>query len=1158
MHHSNFVHLHIHTEFSLLDGAIRLEKLFSKARDYKMPAIAMTDHGNMFGAIQFYTKAETFGIKPIIGCELYIAPKSRFDKKAKGGIREASYHLILLAKNIKGYRNLCKLVTAGYLEGFYYRPRIDKDLLKEHHEGLIALSACLHGEIPHLIQKGDMKAALKIADEYKTLFDDRRFFLELMDNSIPEQAKANQSLLEIGKKLDIPVVATNDCHYIEKKDNKAHDGLLCIQTGKTIDASDRMRFSTDDFYLKSPAEMTKAFESCPEAIQNTIEIAERCNLELHLGEHHFPVFPVPDGETLDAYLERAAREGLEERINSLDKQGEELEHLKRVYYSRLDKELDIIKSMGYSGYFLIVSDFINFARDRHIPVGPGRGSVGGSLVAYALKITAIDPIRYNLIFERFLNPERISMPDIDIDFCIDGREEVIKYVSEKYGKDNVAQIITFGKMQAKAVIRDVGRVMSIPYGEVDRVAKLIPSILNMTIENAIKQEPKLKELIEKDPKIDSLIQMARVLEGLNRHASTHAAGVVISNRPLVEYLPLYKGQKDEVITTQYAMNDVEKIGLLKFDFLGLKTLTVIDNVLKLIKSNKGEDLDIDIIPVDDLLTYQLLASGATNGVFQLESSGIKDLLVRLKPEDFEDIIAIVALYRPGPLGSGMVDDFIKRKHGKTKIRYELPELKPILEPTYGVIVYQEQVMQVATSLANFSPGDSDILRRAMGKKKPEEMAEQKEIFLTGAKKNKIPAKKAEKIFNLIAKFAGYGFNKSHSAAYALIAYQTAYLKTHYPVEFMTGLLTSEMGNTDKVIKYIGECKSMGIEVLPPNVNESYRDFTAIGDKIRFGLAAVKNVGGNSIDAVVKDREKEGSFQSFMDFCIRIDQKKANKRVIESLIKGGAFDFASKPRAQLMISLDKAIELAQSLQRDKQQGQASLFAPSAKDETDIYFKELDTDSIEEWPETQRLSYEREALGFYITGHPLTRYLEEIKRFSNADTESLNEKKDKEAVMLGGMVSSIKEINTKKGDRMAFVTLEDLSGSVELIVFSDVYLRSSSYLKGDSPVMVTGTIDKGEEKAKIIVKDIFPLDQAEERSVSKVFFNLDSVKTTKDELKSLKDLMRGYPGNCTTFLNITLPQGKTTVIALPEEYSIKPSKPLFKAVKDLLGYDAVRLT
>ncbi|MBI5810124.1 MAG: DNA polymerase III subunit alpha, partial [Deltaproteobacteria bacterium] len=925
MQHSNFVHLHLHTSYSLLDGAIRHDALIETARAFKMPAVAVTDHGNLFGAIEFYQKAMAKGVKPIIGCETYVAPGKMTDKTppSRGGSPEASFHLILLVKNAKGYANLCKLLSRAYIDGFYYRPRIDKDLLREHSEGLIALGACLHGEVPYYLNAGQAGAAMKAAAGYKEIFPDRRFYLELQSNGIEEQKKVNKGLIEIGKKLDIPVVATNDCHYLKREDARVHDILLCIQTGATVNAQNRMRFATDEFYVKSPQEMSSAFKDVPEAVSNTIEIAERCNFEMKLGETHLPEFPVPVGETLDSLIEARAKAGLEERLCQMAGKGVDVESIRWHYYERLAKELKVIKGMGFSGYFLIVNDFIGHARSKNIPVGPGRGSAAGSLAAYALRITNLDPIKYNLLFERFLNPDRISLPDIDIDFCFEKRDEVIRYVTEKYGADNVTQIITFGQMKARACIRDVGRALDMPYSEVDKIAKLVPNQLNITIEAALDQEEKLRRLASDDARVRELIEAAKALEGLPRHASTHAAGVVISNKPLVEYLPLYKGQKENIITTQYAMKDVEKIGLVKFDFLGLKTLTVIEKAGTLISENRGVKVDVDDLPQDDRPTYELVASGNTNGIFQLESSGIKELLRKLKPESFEDLIAAVALYRPGPLQSGMVDDFIKRKHGKIEIAYDVPELKDILENTYGVMVYQEQVMEIAKVLAGFTPGDADILRKAMGKKMPDEMVIQRSKFLEGAKKKSVPQKKAEKIFDLMAKFAGYGFNKSHSAAYALIAFQTAYLKAHYPVEFTAALLTSAIDDTDSVVKYINECREENIAVDPPDLNKSSKEFTVQGERIRFGLAAVKNVGTMAIDEMLSARG-DAPFTSIIDFLSRVDSRKVNKKVVESLIKCGAFDGTGAPRAELFASLDSLMDTAQGVQRDRDIGQGSIF------------------------------------------------------------------------------------------------------------------------------------------------------------------------------------------------------------------------------------------
>ena len=1145
--HSDFVHLHLHTEYSLLDGAMRLNDLFAAAREYKMHALAMTDHGNMFGTIEFYTKAHKSGIKPIIGCEVYVAPGSRFEKESKS-ISDASYHLTLLAKNIKGYKNLIKLTSAGYLEGFYYRPRVDKELLEKYNEGLIALSGCLHGEIPRLIERDEEKKTLEVAAWYRDVFDDRRFFLEMQHNKIGLQKTVNQKLVEIGKKLNIPVVATNDCHYLKREDSYAHEVLLCIQTGKVLNDPNRMKFATEEFYFKSPEEMKELFSWCPDALTNTIEIAERCNLELKLDELHLPDFTVPDGENLDSYLEKIAREGLKGRLATIAREGEQKPSVSERYFKRLEEELSIIKSMGFSGYFLIVSDFVNYAKNRDIPVGPGRGSAAGSLVAYSLKITDIDPLRYDLLFERFLNPGRISMPDIDIDFCVDGRDEVIEYVTNKYGKENVAQIITFGRMQAKGVIRDVGRVLDMPYKEVDRIAKLIPNTLNISLEGALKQEPRLKELEKKDENIRNLLSLAKSLEGLPRHASTHAAGIVISNKPLVEYLPLYKGQNNEVVT-QFAMNEVGRAGLIKFDFLGLKTLTLIENTLRLINEGKDQKFDLGDMRLDDEKTYKLLGAGDTSGVFQLESSGMRDLLIKLKPENIDDVIALVALYRPGPLGSGMVDDFIKRKHGLIPVKYEIPQLEDILKDTYGVIVYQEQVMKIASTLADFSLGNADLLRRAMGKKKPKEMAEQKEKFLIGARKNKIKKEKAEKIFDLMAMFAEYGFNKSHSAAYAMIAYQTAYLKAHYPIEFMAALLTSEKENSDKLIRYISECNEKEIPVLPPDVNESFRDFTVSDGKIRFGLVGVKNVGMHAIESNISAREKDGLFKSLSDFCERVDLRKVNRRVIESLIKCGAFDFTGVYRSRLMAVLDDVIEAAGVTQKDKANGQINMFDLLKDGSTE--YSPLKYPDIDEWPENQLLANEKEVLGFYITGHPLTRFKEELKRYANTDTLDILQLNDSAEVRIGGMINFIKEIITKKGDRMARITLEDLKGFIEVVVFPDVYKDLTLSSDEDEPILVVGKLTMEEENPKILAREVIPLSRAKDSLTENVHFTIRSTSITREHLEKFKDILGNHRGKCKAYLHVVIPDRSETIISLGDDFRLTPSNLLIKEVEDLFG-------
>jgi len=1153
MEHSNFVHLHLHSQYSLLDGAIKLDDLVTRAKEFKMPAIAVTDHGNMFGAIEFYSKAMSAGIKPIVGCEVYVAPGSRFTKGNARGSSEASYHLVLLCMNQTGYKNICHLVSTAYREGFYYKPRIDWELLVEHNEGLIALSACLGGELPTLINLNHQDEALQRATEMAQVFDQDRFYLELQENYLPEQAKANAGLISISKELGLPLVATNDCHYLSREDAFAHEVLLCIQTGRTMDDPGRMRFPNDEFYVKSPEEMIQLFPQHPEAIANTIQIAERCNLDLDFDTYHFPQYEKPADKSLDEILEEMSRSGLEERLIEIRHLRELSEADLKIYQERLVEELTCIKQMGFPGYFLIVADFINWGKDHDIPVGPGRGSAAGSLVAYALRITDIDPIPYNLLFERFLNPERVSMPDIDVDFCIYGREKVIEYVRQKYGVENVAQIITFGSMLAKGVLRDVGRALNIPYGEVDKLAKLVPTVIGINLNQAIKQEPQLRTLIEKDPKIKELVKISLALEGLTRHASTHAAGVVVTPKPLTEYLPLYVDPKSGGQVTQYPMSYVEKIGLVKFDFLGLKTLTVIENALQIIRSGKAPDFNLQLIPIDDKKTFELLSRAETTGVFQLESSGMKEYLVKLKPNCFEDLIAMVALYRPGPLGSGMVDSFIKRKHGTEKFKYDFPQLEPILKDTYGVIVYQEQVMLIAQTLANYSLGAADLLRRAMGKKKAEEMAKQKKIFLAGAAENKLNLKKAEAVFDLMEMFAAYGFNKSHSAAYALIAYQTAYLKAHYPVEFMAALLTEDMENTDKVIKNIGEVRAMGVKVLPPDINASARSFTVADEVMRFGLGAVKGVGAAALDSIQEVR-KDKPFESLQDFCERVDLRKVNKRVGEVLIKCGAFDSLGGNRAQFFAALEESMEIGQRLQRELESGQDSLFGTQEISSAGGNGYGTLPD-IKEWDEKTLLSYEKESLGFYVTGHPLARYSDSIKRFSTCDAAGLPERTDKEAVRVCGIVSGLKELITKKGDRMAFVTLEDLSGSVEVIVFPEVYSVAMELIKGDDPLLVSGELDVSEEACKILATEVSLLRDVKETQAKLVHICLTTPGLDELQMRQLKGIVQRYRGHCPVQLHITIPNRSETVIALPDQLKMAATDEAMADAEKVFGYNVM---
>ena len=1072
MEHSRFVHLHCHTEYSLLDGANKVEKLFQRIKSLKQPAVAMTDHGNMFGAVEFYREAMKQSIKPIIGCEIYVAPTSRFERKGVDkGPKEYNNHLILLAMNREGYRNLCKLVSLGYMEGFYYKPRIDKELLTELNGGLIALSACLQGEVCQALSAGNIEKAKTAAETYASIFNDR-YYIEIQDNKLAEQEKVNRLLVELAKDLSIPVVATNDCHYGERADFHAHDVLLCVQTGKTVDDDNRLKMETDELYLKSMEEIKRGFGYCPEAVERTLEIADRCNVEIEFGKYHFPAFTPPKEISLDDYLDELAHSGLEERIKGIDDAA-----LRKAYKDRLEYELDVIKRMQFPGYFLVVADFINYAKRNGIPVGPGRGSSAGSLVAYALKITDLDPIRHVLLFERFLNPERRSMPDIDVDFCIRGRAQVIQYVKDKYGADRVAQIATFGTLKAKAAIKDVGRALGFSFAETDAIAKLIPAPkqgFDYPLTESIKMEPRLQDLLKTDPRVKNLMDHALRLEGLTRHASTHAAGVVLSNLPLVDHLPLFV-DKEGGIVTQFDMGSVEKIGLVKFDFLGLKTLTLIYDCLKLIETTREVKVDLEHLPLDDKQTYRLLCNGNTTGVFQLESTGIREMTVKIRPNCFEDLVAILALYRPGPLDSGMAEEYIKRKHGKEKIKYLHPLLEPVLKDTYGVIVYQEQVMQIAQVLGGYSMGDADILRRAMGKKDPEEMAAQRQRFVEGAQKKKIDAQRAAEIFDQMETFARYGFNKSHSAAYALVSYQTAFLKTHYPVEFMAGLMTSEMGDTDKVIKNLAECREREIEVLAPDINESRAHFTPVGDKIRFGLAAVKNVGEKAVEVILESRAKEGSFDSLYDFCRRVDLTAVNRRVIESLIKCGAFDSTQMSRARMLAALDEAIRVGQVFQRDSQSNQIDIFgllggdSKAAKKPGHVY------PQVEEWSSQQSLAFEKEALGFYITGHPLDKYDRVIKRITSGTIAELKEKAATGDVKISGVVSALKLRNTKKGDRYGSFNLEDKSGFVEVVAWPDVHRKSVEFLNSDDPIYVKGRMEVGEERMQIFANEITSLAQ-----------------------------------------------------------------------------------
>ncbi len=1148
MQHADFVHLHVHTQYSLLDGTNRLNDLLKKAKEYKMPALAITDHGNMFGAIDFYQSAYEYGIKPIIGSEVYIAPGSRNDKSPANN--ESSKHLVLLVKNSTGFRNLMKLSSAGYLEGFYYRPRLDMDIIASHHEGLIALSACLHGEIPELIIQGKIAQARGKALEYRDIFGAGNFYLELMSNGIPNQQLVNDGLIKLGRELSIPLVATNDCHYLSQADAEAHEVLLCIQTGKTLDDQNRLRFMTDQFFFRSPEEMRLLFNDIPEAIDNTIVIAEKCNLKLDLGRPYLPKYDLQGELTLDESLANISQQGFRKRMAHICQNTKKVDIA--AYEKRLRYELEIISSMGFSGYFLIVWDFVNFARSKGIPVGPGRGSAAGSLVAYALGITNIDPIRYGLFFERFLNPDRKSMPDIDIDFCQEGREEVIKYVMDKYGQDKVCQIITFGKMQAKAVVRDVGRALGIPYSEVDAIAKLIPSVLNITLDEAIKTEPRLQEEQKNNERIKKLLTLSRSLEGLIRHSSTHAAGVVISDVPLIERVPLCRSPKSDVVT-QYSMKDLQEAGMTKFDFLGLKTLTVIKNSLCYIRQEHGLDINIDNIPLDDKKTFSMLHRAETDGVFQLESSGMKDILVKIKPDSIEDIIALISLYRPGPMK--MVPEFIARKHGKTEISYELPILKDIISETYGVILYQEQVMQIASAIGGYSLSDADNLRKVMSKKKTAEMEREKPKFLEGAKKNNIREDKAIKIWEQMKTFAEYGFNKSHSTAYAFISYQTAYIKAHYPVEFMAALLTSERDNRDNIIKYINSAKEMGIAILPPDINESGSDFSISRGNIRFGLSAVKHVGAAAIETIIAARNAGGPYKSFIDLCQRVDIRKVNKRVIESLIKCGAFDSTGQTRSQLYAIHQEVLDQLQ--RRTKNNVWQDSFLDDLETVTSDVSQELSVKipAVAEWDYKELLRYEKETLGFYITGHPLVNYSERIPLLTNADSSSVREKGDKENVTFAAMISSIRELTTRKKDKMAHVTFEDMQGTIDTVVFPDVYKKIHQTIRQDEPLIISGIVEKTEDGTKVIVNDIIAISDAPAQSFNSIHFLVDLNKYVPSELDSLKEIHKRHQGKHDAYVHL-LSDDLEIIVYLGSDAKFAISGEIRKDAERLYGPGAIR--
>jgi DNA polymerase-3 subunit alpha len=1065
-----FVHLHCHTDYSLLDGACDIKKLMSVAERQKMPAIAMTDHGNLFGAVEFYTEAKAHGILPVIGCEVYVSKQGHTTKSDS----DRYNHLVLLAETQEGYKNLINLVTTGFLDGFYYKPRIDKDLLARHAKGLIGMSACLRGDVNEALVADNYDEARRLSNEYADVFGKNNFFLELQDHGLDQDKIVMPGVCRLSKDTGIPLVATNDAHYLEHDDVRAHEILLCIQTGKTMKDEKRMRFSTPEFFVKSRAEMLKLFGEVEHALDRTWDIAQRCHVELKAVEDPFPRFDVPPGQTLDSYFAYVAREGFEKRrprLEALHQQGR-LKHSLAEYQERLDFEIKTVQQMKFPGYLLIVWDFIRFSKQKGIPVGPGRGSAAGSLVCYAMEITDVDPLEYGLLFERFLNPERVSMPDIDVDFCTNRRGEVIQYVTEKYGREQVAQIITFGTLAAKAAIKDVGRVLDMTFAEVDRISKLVPKTLNIKLEQAI-EDTEMKAVLAKEPRVKEVIDISLKLEGVCRNAGMHAAGVVISSIPLRELVPLYVTNKQEIVT-QYDMVGLEKLGLLKMDFLGLTTLTIIEDAMKLIEKYRGEKIVIEDLPLDDKLTYRkIFASGFTSGVFQFESPGMQDVLRRYQPDRIEDLCALNALYRPGPIQGGMIPDFIDRKHGRKPVVYDVPELEPILAETYGVILYQEQVMQISNKLAGYSLGDADLLRRAMGKKKADEMAKQRERFVTGATARGLPAKKVVKIFDLMEQFAGYGFNKSHSLAYAYLAYVTAYLKAHYAVEFMSALLTSESGNGEKIVKYINECKEMNLQVLPPDVNQSDLNFTPAGEAIRFGLGAVKNAGQGAVEAIVKAREQGGAFPSVYKFCDRINLGNVNRRVIESLLKAGALDSTGANRAQLTEALDRAIESGTRASRDREMGQHGLFG-TAEDEQ---ASEYPLAKLPDWTMEQKLAGEKEVLGIYVSGHPLDRFKDKVADLATHFTDKLEDLEKGMPVALCGLLTGILRKTNREGKYWAAMKIDDGRGTVDAMVFANKYEELLGVLREDAAVFVRASV-LTEEGAppKLSIQEMVKLEEA----------------------------------------------------------------------------------
>ncbi|MBI2430185.1 MAG: DNA polymerase III subunit alpha [Ignavibacteriales bacterium] len=1162
---SQFIHLHNHTHYSLLDGAATVETLLKAAADNNMAAVAPTDHGVMFGAIEFYKKAKKKNLKPIIGCEVYILTKgSRFTKskdrdegndllvsEGKSKKKRDYHHLILLCKDIVGYKNLIKLVTLGHTEGYYYKPRIDFELLKQYHEGLVCMSACAGGVVANPLINGEYEEAKEIALMYKNLFGDD-FYLEIQDHGIPAEKIVLRDMPKLAKELNIKLVATNDCHYVKKEHAVAHNVMLLIPDADASNPPDinNLRYGTDQIHFKSADEMCELFKEYPEAIANTLEITEKCNLHLELGKNQMPKFPIPPDAgvtTLEGYLEKIAWEGLSKRYKEITPE----------IKARIEHELAVVKNMGYAGYFLIVADFIQAARDRGVMVGPGRGSAAGSIVAYATGITNVDPLKYDLLFERFLNPDRISMPDIDVDFSDSKREAVIEYVRDKYGKDNVAQIITFGTLSSKAVLKDVARVLGIPLSVVESINKQIPTILGkvMPIQEAHDTLPDLKPFKENaDQKIQQMFEIAKVLEGMNRNAGMHAAGVVIAPEPLVNFVPMYKTPSTELMT-QFTMKDLEEAGLLKMDFLGLRTLTVIENALELIKKNHGVTIDLDNIPENDAKTFDLFSKGQTVAVFQFESSGMQDWLRKLKPTSISDLTAMNALYRPGPMEN--IGDFIKRKHGQAKIEYLHPKMEPILKETYGVIVYQEQVMRIASDIGGFTLAKSDLMRRAMGKKDKKIMEGLKAEFIEGGQKaSKLSAKLAGDIFDLIEKFASYGFNKSHSVAYSVVAYQTAYLKAQYPAEYMAATLTSEINNTDKIVLFIDDCRKLGLQVLPPDVNESEKDFNVTKDGIRFGLAAIKNVGVNAVDAIVKARTEKGKFTSLYDFCMKVDLRTVNKKTLEGLVLSGAFDSITKNRAQLYKAAEQMLAAASNAQEHAERGQDNLFGGSTQSSGFVtMIPQLP--NIPMWSDSEKLSREKEVLGFYVSGHPLLKFEKEINAFATIHLGDVEGMKNG-SVKAGGVITSIKKKIDKKGNTMAFLTIEDFTGKAECVVFSSLYKKKIELMEEEKMVLVEGKGEVSGDIIKIVVDEILPMEAVREKFAKKIFFLLNADEITDITLTKLRELMEKNKGNCNCYFNVVGKEFGNQQVFVSRKFNINPTTEFIEGVQEILGKNAIKLS